>query len=206
MPEEVKFLHHPSAEMLELYAMGKLTGGELDHVEEHLLLCTRCQEGVEEADAFIAATRKAAQQLPPASPKSAKGRRTLFSIPPPAVGGAVAALLLIVATLLWRPALATVQTVDLSALRGATVTAEAKSGTPLQLNLVLADASQSPAMTVEIVDSEGVPRWDRRDVPVEGTRLSARIDRSLRPGQYFVRVYPNPLKQTVLSEFSLLVR
>src|ERR1700694_3289527 len=59
MPEDLTFHSHPSADLLEIYALGTLTGEQLDEVEEHLMLCRRCQDAVEEFDNFIRATKDA---------------------------------------------------------------------------------------------------------------------------------------------------
>lgn len=204
MPDELTFPSHPSEELLERFAMGKLAENEVAWVEEHLLFCTRCQEGVEEIDAFIRATRKAAAELPPLVSKPKQRWSSVFALPIPAAGVAIAALVLTVTMLSWRP-FQTVQTVDLTATRG-TSAGTAKSDAPVRLNLAVADLSAGATFTVELVDSTGVPKWDQRDISPVGSRLTANVPKSLRPGQYFVRVYSNSLKNELLTEYSLLVQ
>lgn len=44
--------HFPD-DVLENYAMGKLSDQESEPLEEHLLLCSVCQERLEELDGFV---------------------------------------------------------------------------------------------------------------------------------------------------------
>jgi hypothetical protein len=54
---------HPSNDLLERYAMGKLTEPHLEQVEEHLFVCESCRTRLAEVDAFVSATRAALRQL-----------------------------------------------------------------------------------------------------------------------------------------------
>ena len=56
-------LPHISEDVLELYAMGRLSESELEPVEEHLLVCHHCQDALQEADEFVRAIRVAAREL-----------------------------------------------------------------------------------------------------------------------------------------------
>lgn len=44
---------HPSAELLDRYAMNRLSDGTLDYVEEHLLLCPSCSKALNVLDRDI---------------------------------------------------------------------------------------------------------------------------------------------------------
>ncbi len=206
MSDELTYPSHPSEDLLEQYALGRLVDDELAQVEEHLLFCPRCQENIEELDAFIRATRKAAAQLPlsnAAKPKHS-WRSLLYAVPTPAAGIALAAMVLIVTAMTWRR-FQTPQTVDLSAMRGAPTAMKAKAYTPVRLNLDGTGLSAGATYTLELVDETGVPKWDQRNIPTASTRLNTVIDRSLRPGQYFVRLYSDSLKNELLKEYSLVV-
>jgi len=48
--------HFPD-DILENYAMGKLSDQESEPVEEHLLLCSVCQERLDELDDFVQAIK-----------------------------------------------------------------------------------------------------------------------------------------------------
>jgi hypothetical protein len=54
---------HPSNDLLERYAMGKLTDPDLEQVEEHLFVCDSCRTRLAETDAFVSAMRAALHQL-----------------------------------------------------------------------------------------------------------------------------------------------
>lgn len=49
---------HPEEDLLEHYALGKLSGDELGRVEEHLLVCETCRDRLTELDADISAIRE----------------------------------------------------------------------------------------------------------------------------------------------------
>ena len=49
------FPSHPSEEILEEYVFHRLPEGLTAPLEEHLLVCHRCQDAVAETDAFAAA-------------------------------------------------------------------------------------------------------------------------------------------------------
>jgi hypothetical protein len=51
---------HPGEEALENYAMGRSRGAQLAQIEKHLLVCSICQDRLEELEAFLAAMRSAA--------------------------------------------------------------------------------------------------------------------------------------------------
>jgi anti-sigma factor RsiW len=55
---------------LERYAMGKLSDPESAPLEEHLLLCPKCQKRLEDLDAFIQVAKAALEVLSPTPPAS----------------------------------------------------------------------------------------------------------------------------------------
>jgi hypothetical protein len=55
----VDFGSHFSQDVLELYALGLLSGNGCSDVEEHLLLCPRCQTQLEAEDRYIGVVRSA---------------------------------------------------------------------------------------------------------------------------------------------------
>jgi len=50
---------HFSQEVLERYSLGMLSDQGCADVEEHLLICSRCQTQLEEADRYIGLVRSA---------------------------------------------------------------------------------------------------------------------------------------------------
>jgi len=43
---------HPTEETIELYSLGRLAEELVPSLEEHLLVCERCQEALREEDSF----------------------------------------------------------------------------------------------------------------------------------------------------------
>src|SRR5258708_3227862 len=96
---------------------------------------------------------------------------------------------------------------EIYALRGVEATANvAAANAQVQLSWDLIDLPPAPGYTVELVDQRGITKWDQHDVPPAGTKLPVDLTRPLIPGQYWVRLYPNALKNELLREFSLLVK
>jgi anti-sigma factor RsiW len=50
---------HPSEDVLESYALGRLSESGAAGVETHLLTCTSCQETLTETDEYVAAMKAA---------------------------------------------------------------------------------------------------------------------------------------------------
>ena len=64
---------HPAEDVLEQYALGKLSEAEVVPVEEHLLVCPSCCKRLEFLDVFIGSVRSAARAT---SRVAAAGRRS----------------------------------------------------------------------------------------------------------------------------------
>ena len=52
---------HATEEALEQYALGRLSDADAAPVEEHLLVCSLCQDRLQVTDAFIRALRAAVE-------------------------------------------------------------------------------------------------------------------------------------------------
>src|SRR5262245_16657093 len=96
---------HPQEETLELYALGRLQDPELGQLEEHLLVCDRCQDRLDETTEYIKVMKEAARNVVAegVARKPEKRKWLLFSwlsAPLPASAGAFAVLL---AILFWQP-------------------------------------------------------------------------------------------------------
>lgn len=55
--------HHISEDILEQYALGRLSDDASAPVEEHLLVCPTCQDALQEADEYIRAIKAAVSSL-----------------------------------------------------------------------------------------------------------------------------------------------
>jgi len=203
---------HPLEERLEEYSRGMLPEEEAERLEEHLLLCAPCQDKLAELDAYVDATRQAAEKVQSEPPTlledhlRAVGR---FMTAPPfivvvAAAGLIATVML--APRMWHgkgaaePAFA----VRLEAVRGGAglLTQRAPAGRPLLLNLDLAGVPESPSYRLEIVDSGGgvvfgcaVKRQGDGAAMASGGRLGA--------GRYWVRLYEAPPGRALLREYGL---
>lgn len=189
---------HETDEQLELYALGHLHRERVAAIEEHLLLCGSCQEGVDEAQAFALAMRQAIAEIP----ASAKGTDWLAWLRQPAtawVGGFATAVL--VAGLYLhsgRTAIAPLASLQLEAMRGEMVTV-----TPArETDITLADAPVTAELHAEVVDASGGPVW--RETLASGGAASVKVIRPLPEGDYFVRLYDGA--GTALHEYGFRVQ
>ncbi len=64
MPEDdTKQQMHATDDALELYALNKLVGLDLDSLEEHLLVCQACRSSLDIIDQEIKALRQSLQEF-----------------------------------------------------------------------------------------------------------------------------------------------
>lgn len=168
---------HMDEEQAERYALGEITGGELDSWDEHLLTCEACRVRVQEADVWVHAVQGAASRL-----RRDPGRARFFTRRMLPAFAAAAALALV---LLWvrvpgnggGPPVA----VALAANRGPGGEAHAPAHKPLALQFDLTGLDAPAVYSVEIVDAFGARVWRGE--------LSAQSTPPLNAGVYFVRLY-----------------
>lgn len=174
---------HVADDVLEMYLMKNLPEDDIASVEEHLLVCSTCQDQVEETETFIHAAKVALldRGRKPAG-RALHVRRWMGAPVFAAVLVAIAAGLLIP----WQqpPAGPPLLEAHLFAMRGAPV-AHLRARGGLILNL---DATELPAgeYTAHVVDSGGRDVWTCAGV--SGNPLRVTVSRPLPPGQYWVRV------------------
>jgi hypothetical protein len=198
---------HPSDDDLEQYSLGRLGDEQATPLEEHLLVCEACRRRVEEFDEFVAVMRAAlreeseGQQPAPARPFTLL--RWLAAVPRPAWAGAMAAVLAAVLLVPWRhQAPAEPYAVHLEALRAASSAAVAPAGRPLVLNVDFTGLELGRDYRLEVVDAFGAGVW-RGSVRPAAERAPVALGRSLRRGQYWVRIYEP--SGDLLREFGLAV-
>ena len=207
---------HPSEEWLERYALRGLTEEESESLEDHLMLCQRCQEDLESIESFLLVAREASRRVRQESAYSQTDssfwsffRR--FSLTSLSIGGRprirfalplAGAALTSLALFLVAPASQRVgyQQVRLEAIRGYLATS-VNSRQPLDVILNLDGVPVSRAYRVEIVNAAGVTNAVAVVVP-KGNTLIVRIKSKLPPGQYWVRLYI-PGANDPLHEYSL---
>jgi len=178
---------HPSEEVLEEYALGRLRGPELEQFEEHLLVCAQCQDGLAETDEFIADMKQAAGNAPQPERKRF-GRFNL--LPKPVWAGALAAAALAVVVWMPRhPPAAYDAEVTLQAMRGVEAAAPAiPAGKPFLLKADMTGLPPASEFRLEVADSGGGVVW-RATVSPKDALISTVVARKLGAGRYWVRLY-----------------
>jgi hypothetical protein len=222
-------LVHATEEVLEEYTFGRICEPQLGWLEEHLLICLQCQLELEELAEYrllmkaglasFERERQAASSLgspirsdvPVSRQSSLQNARWLrFALPrmPVTTNFLAGALLVVlaVAAVSWRVhlpvVLAPVATVRLIALRGGEDVARAPSGRPLDLVFDRTDLPADFSYRAEVIHSSGRQMWSG-SVRVADQNLSVRLDKPLRAGAYWVRVYSSGGQ--LLREFGLNV-
>ncbi|MCL5746347.1 MAG: hypothetical protein M1541_20855 [Acidobacteria bacterium] len=203
---------HPCDEALEQYSIGALSASETGPFEEHLLVCTVCQDRLREVDVFVRTMRQAARNLQ-GGREGAGSRWTrlrLLAAPAPACALALAgiAVLLPLTLRTWRagtPAAGPATMLTLRAVRGNDALGEpvAPAGKPLALLLDVIELPASASYRVELVNSHGAPLLASQ-VRVENGRAILAVPK-LAAGRYWIRVYEPAPQKELLREFGLQV-
>jgi hypothetical protein len=189
-------LPHLAEDTLEMYSLGRLSESEIDGVEEHLLICTVCQDRLSETDQFVQAIQTAARELE-RQPKAEPWWRKLFLAPTPVWAAAACAL---IALFVFIPRQTTTAVVDLQSMRGPETPVEAPANAALTLKLSLTGLESSGALQVQIAAGNGqtvaVSPAER-----EGEVAVAHANK-LPAGRYWVRLYSGT---ELLREYGLNV-
>ncbi len=222
-------LVHATEELLEEYTFGRVREPQLGWLEEHLLICQQCQselEGIEEYKLFMKAglasfesERLAAAGLSglpahlqtrpgsAARPRSPVRELLALHFVGPRILLVAAVLLVLAGTaVIWRMqsfpvAMAPIATINLVAFRGGDGdVAHAPSGRPLELVFNRRDLPVEASYRAEVVNASGPQMWIG-NVLIEDQSLSIRLDRPLREGVYWVRLYTSTGQ--LLREFGL---
>jgi hypothetical protein len=217
------FRAHPSEDLLEEYAFGRLNELQAAPLEEHLLLCTSCQEVLAGVDQYIhfmkvAAQSEAAQSKDVSRIPAGRGSWSdwlrelagrLQGRPGRAVWATALGLAMgSAAAVVWQRSPASMPdpvVVALASYRGGgnTASAVASAGRPLDLAVDLPDLPPAAAYRLEVVTSRGSRAWEGTPQPAGG-KLSAHLAQGLRPGMYWVRLYAAP--SDLLSEYGLRIK
>ena len=198
---------HASDEALEQYALGSLEEPLLGEIEEHLLLCSQCQERLKEIDAFRTAMRSAAARLE-REEESRKGFWTRVSAALTLQRlGWVMALGAVVLIGLWLrvwmspPESSRPLALFLETSRGSEVR-RAPARRPLELSLDLKALAGYSSYPVETVDAMGLVQA-RFEAPASDGKVRVFLAKGLQPGNYFIRLY-SPSHE-LLREYGLVV-
>jgi hypothetical protein len=183
--------------MLEEYAFNRLSESEVESLEEHVLICSICQDRLRAVDQYILLMKKAAAQLQ--APAQVRTRRATFAL---WMWAGAAAAVITAGMLLTRPAAPSGRTmgVELASFRGGAEVAHAMAGRPLDLAIDLSDLSPAVAYRVQVVNAAGSEEWSGR-VTASGAKIVAHLAQPLRRGQHWVRV--SSADGQLLREFGL---
>ena len=196
---------HASDEALEQYAMHSLPEPALAGVEEHLLICSRCQAQLKEIEEYVSAMRGAAILLDQEdeSQKRFWSRFSgAFTFRRLAWVMGVAALAL--AAIALRMSTKTGQPPEPFALvlvtsRGSEIP-HAPSGRQIHLSLDITGLPPFSTYSIYVVDELG--RVQSQSSAAESqAKVRTLLTNGLRPGNYFVRLY-SPSRE-LLREYGL---
>ena len=192
MENRLIFDSHPPEDVMEEYAFNRLAEEHCADLEEHLLICRRCQGRLARTDEYIQLIKQAAAQWqgqPRPKASSGAGWRSPFTA---ILGvGVVAVALALAIPHSWRPARESAP-VELVAFRGGagTAMARARAGAATDIVIDATDLDHRHNLRVEVVDAGGRPVWSGQAAEAaSGARISARIGARLRAGVYWIRLY-----------------
>ncbi len=184
------FTSHPGEEILELYCLNRLEEEEAAGIEEHVLLCESCQQRIADLDGFLKAARQATRDLRSEEKYSEPSLSWAWIRRPAwAAAGALALLTIALAPSL-RTGSGELQTVELSAYRGAAEEAGGGVATarqPLRLEIDLSGLASENCCTLELVDANGKVVLRTTAAPESG-RAAIEASKGLAQGQYWLRV------------------
>jgi len=202
MAVQLDLRHHPMEEVLERYALGNARAAEIEPLEEHLLVCSDCQERLSETDHYIFAVRDATKIL---AGESLAKRPATNLWPVWAVGFAALAMALVMIPAHLRPIPA--QEVFLETSRGAEprLIQPVAAGRPFAINVAVTELAKSPTYALELLNDSGKAQWSGT-ARTDAGRLRAQVPILLAPGQYWVRIYLPSTPPSLLREFGLQAR
>jgi hypothetical protein len=196
--------NHPSQDLWEQYALGRLAEAQTAPLEEHLLLCSQCQTALTQADDYVQlmrhvmSEREAGEKQPKRKPQAPWTWRPVWV-------AAIAAACLLGVVYLRRAPPGPAATVLLNSLRGGqgddSAANPAPSGKPLRLEVSAADLPVAESYRLEVVEQSGRRIWTGA-ASRDGDKVGAELRTGLAKGSYWVRIYrPSEL----LNEFELRV-
>jgi anti-sigma factor RsiW len=188
---------HPDENTLEDYVFGRLSEPKTAVLEEHILICERCQAALEQTDEYIRLMKFAASH-PLEIPRLRGSKRPALT-----TAGILAAAC--IAVFSWfRPHATPVSVTLVSSRGGAAASAnQAAAGHPLELSISAADVPPAAEYDLEMVTSAGESIWSGPASSRNG-KLSAHVAKSLRAGGYWVRLYTQ--SSELLAEYGLQVQ
>jgi len=182
---------HPTEELLEQYAAGKLPSETVAEVSTHLFECDSCFDLYENEVNLRISFRQAAAVVPAIEPAPAQSFWSrLFVMPSPALmaGAAAAVLLLFAVVPRGTNNGATPVVAELSAMRSAGSTITLEAGHPLQLKMKTPGVVSGTDLRVQVVNETGSEVWTS-ETTVRSDAAEVKVDRKLTAGQYWIRLF-----------------
>jgi len=188
----LQFGAHISEEVLENYAFHRLPEIDVEAIEEHLLVCDRCQEALGQIDEYIALMKEAV--VAPDVPVVAEPVR----IPRRYVVAAAAAAVLALGLFFPRGTPLPAESVRLAAFRGVEM-AHIHAGRPADFRIEVPDLEPG-LYRIDVVNETGRVLWTGTARAANG-QISVHEPKALNQGVYWVRLY-SP-EGRILREFGL---
>jgi len=200
---------HISSEALEQYAMHSAPEPALAEIEEHLLVCSQCQEQLKEMDAYVGAMRRAAQELQ-LEDESRKHfwMRVSRALTFRRLGWVMALTALALGAVALRIATTKTQppapfALVLETSRGSEMQ-HAPAGRRLAITLDVKGLPVFSSYVLQLVDERGGGRLQlQAQTTADRSIIRTSVPDQLRRGIYFIRLY-SPAKE-LLREYGLQI-
>ncbi len=205
---------HATEEALESYSLGTLSEAETEVLEEHLLICSACQDRLSETDTYVRHMQAAAGKLRgrKVQKRGCSARRFAFALVRSRLVWAAAGVCCLLVGL-WGlssrtgslPADSPPVAIALQAIRGQedSSVATAPKGRALLLEADLTGLPVKGLWHLEVVDAEGRPARLAQAKP-DGCRVMVTVP-GLDQGTYWVRLYSSATRTELLREYALRV-
>ena len=187
MTMQREHIDHPSEEALERFLLHRMEEGELESFETHILACEKCVTRLEELEIYIAATKKALQDLHYQNvaenvAKESKRSSGWFGLRALSLAGAATALAVALAVV---PKFTPYEK-DMSAFRGVE-TSFVPANRPGTVHLNAKDLTPG-AVSLELVDADGNQIWKGSGV-ISNSKVDAHLPRLSSKSNYLIRIY-----------------
>ena len=204
---------HFADDLLEKYSIGHLPDEQVPAMEEHLFVCSDCQQRLSSIDEYVQVVKTAAAELEraktarkPSFTDALVGR--FWPIPKPvwALGLTLASLAVVLGVLSpWQVRQRRQTELTLSASRGdVSLMPHAGSHDEIQLKIDTARIAPAPVYQLYLVNANGAKVWNGTFSPQATHEIVAKVP-ALRSGQYWVRIYRATDLVNSLQEYGFLV-
>lgn len=186
-----RFNGHATAEQLEEYSFGRLGENQLERIEEHLLVCQRCQEELEALDSFRSNLRAAMESPAREIPVQASRRQPRWgsgAFSTPWAAAAMLGVLTLGVGVAWQQVSGPDRTVvlELDAQRGVETSALDRDAT-VEMRLANSGIADGEAATIEVIDATGAI-LSSQEASWQADKLVVTAERGLSERARYLRV------------------